>query len=153
MAIGTPAIPASDIPAPLTTTNVTATPTLEATKEKRRQSFFGTISGKKERRTDTASDAEGTDGEGRKSSGNKLGGLFRKASRSTKGPSAPMTESSLLPGPISEDTVATTEAVPTAESTAEPLSEGNLHPSMNGKASEPGMSDGMPQQTPVPASA
>lgn len=149
---GTPATPGRDVPIPPTTTNVTATPAPEATKEKRRQSFFGTISGKKERRTDATSDAEGTDGEGRKSSGNKLGGLFRKASRSTKAPSAPMTESS-LPGPISEDTAATTEAAPMTESAAEPLSEGNLHPSMNGKASKPDMSGGMPQQTPVPASA
>ena len=153
MGTGTPAIPGSDMPAPSTITNVTATPTPEATKEKRRQSFFGSISGKKERRVDASSDAEGTDGEGRKSSSNKLGGLFRKASRSTKGPSTPMTEPSLLPGPISEDTAATTEAAPVAEPTAEPLSEGNLRSSMNGNASEPGMSHGMPQQTPVPASA
>lgn len=153
MATGTPAIAGSEAPVPSTTTNVTATPTPEATKEKRRQSFFNTISGKKERRTDVTSDAEGTDAEGRKTSGNKLGGLFRKASRSTKGPSAPMTESSPLPGPISEDTAATTEAPPTTKATAEPSSEGIVPPSMNGKASEPGMSEGIPQQTPVPASA
>ncbi|KAL9123095.1 MAG: hypothetical protein Q9187_000346 [Circinaria calcarea] len=153
MAIGTPGIPGSEAPVPSTTTDVTATPTPEATKEKRRQSFFNTISGKKERRTDATSDAEGTDGEGRKTSGNKLGGLFRKASRSTKGPSAPMTESSPLSGPISEDTAATMEARPTTKATAEPSSEGIVPTSMNGKASEPGMSEGIPQQTPVPTSA
>ncbi|KAL8794463.1 MAG: hypothetical protein Q9195_002936 [Heterodermia aff. obscurata] len=48
-------------------------------KPARRSSFFNALGTKKERKTDATSDAEGTDGEGKKSS--KFGGLFRKPSR------------------------------------------------------------------------
>ena len=73
-------------------------------KDKRRSSFFGTLSGKKERRSaetkekkseSAISDAEATDGEGKKS--NKLQGLFRKASKSSKPTTGPVTDSSAPP--------------------------------------------------------
>ena len=75
-------------------------------KEKRRQSFFGSLGGKKDRKVDSSSDNEAT--------GGKLGGIFRRASRSTKGSQNAMTDSSAPPAPISKDLPATTEAVPEA---------------------------------------
>ena len=91
LATDTPSAPDNSVPAPATTetpskdipTSPIAT-TPDTSKDKRRQSFFGTLGGKKERRTDVTSDSEVTDGEGKKSASGKLGGLFRKASRSTK---------------------------------------------------------------------
>lgn len=54
-------------------------------KDKRRTSFFGAFSVKKEKKADT-SDNEVTDGENKehKAKSNKLGGLFRKPSKAVK---------------------------------------------------------------------
>ncbi|MCJ1483384.1 hypothetical protein MMC06_003551 [Schaereria dolodes] len=119
VARGTPtapgnAISATESPAIGTTTSATAT-SPDVPKERRRQSFFGTLGGKKERRTDALSDAEVTDGEGKKSSSGKLGGIFRKASRSARstGSNKPTTDA---PAPISKDTPAITEASTNGES-------------------------------------
>lgn len=87
------------------------TPNESTLKEKRRSSFFSTL-GKKDKKTvdanqkksDSAvSDAEGTDSE-KKS--NKLQGLFRKASRSTKGANGVTADPDAPPVPAKESTVA-----------------------------------------------
>lgn len=62
------------------------TPSAQATtpdlgREKRRSSFFGNLGNKKEKRADVTSDTDITDGEGKKSTPAKFGGLFRKPSR------------------------------------------------------------------------
>lgn len=57
--------------------------TPDTTKPQRRSSFFNNLGTKKERRSEAISDAEGTDGEGKKSTASKFGGLFRKPSRAT----------------------------------------------------------------------
>ncbi len=65
-------------------TSPVASPTTpDTTKPQRRSSFFNNLGTKKERRSEAISDAEGTDGEGKKSTASKLGGLFRKPSRAT----------------------------------------------------------------------
>ena len=120
------------------------------TKEKRRQSFFNTLSGKKDRKPDTTSDTEMTDSEGKKPTSNKLGGLFRKASRSTKGPSTPVTDPAAPPAPISKDAPASTEETPATKS-SEPMTESASNAPMNEKSTESAMS--LPQPTPVSASA
>ncbi|MCJ1395174.1 hypothetical protein MMC18_008055 [Xylographa bjoerkii] len=106
IATGTPTALGSGVP-PTTTTDVVAPTNPEpAMKEKRRQSFFGSLGGKKDKKVDPSSDNEAT--------GGKLGGLFRRASRSTKGSQSAMTDSSVPPAPISKDLPATTEVVPEA---------------------------------------
>ena len=106
-ATGTPTAPGSGTPAPVAATEVT--PTESAMKEKRRQSFFGS---KKEKKADGSTES------------GKLGGLFRKASRSAKGPSGPVTDSSAPPAPIAKDVPATTDGVATTESTSTPTVNG-----------------------------
>ncbi|KAL8782491.1 MAG: hypothetical protein Q9213_005330 [Squamulea squamosa] len=83
-----PVVPAKDNePAPIshvapqpessaTETNSPVSP--DTTKANRRSSFFSNLGTKKEKRTGGVSDADGTDGEGKKSGG--FGGLLRKAS-------------------------------------------------------------------------
>ena len=106
MATGTPTAPGSGTPA-LTTTDVVAPISPEpAIKEKRRQSFFGSLGGKKDKKVDSTSDNETT--------GGKLGGMFRRASRSTKGFQAVLTDPSAPPAPIGKDLPVATEAVPEA---------------------------------------
>ena len=156
MSTDTPIEPSSETPAPTSIPTTAATAAApETTKEKRRQSFFGTKASKKEKKTDTTSDAEMTDGEGKKSAAGKLGGLFRKASRSTKGSSGPMTDSSTPPVPISKDAPATTEAMsPTTESAAAPMANETMDSSMSEKPAESAMPESMgSQQTAVSASA
>ena len=118
------------------------------TKEKRRQSFFNTISGKKDKKPEPTSDTEMTDGEGKKTASNKLGGLFRKASRSTKGSSTLATDSTAPPVPTSKEAPANTEETP--EST-ELMTEGTPNAPMSEKAAESAIP--ISQPTPVSASA
>ena len=75
-------------------------------KEKRRQSFFGS---KKEKKADGSNES------------GKLGGLFRKASRSAKGTSGPVTDSSAPPAPVAKDVPSTTDGAATTESTPTPI--------------------------------
>ncbi len=65
------------------TSPVASPMTPDTTKPQRRSSFFNNLGTKKERRSEAISDAEGTDGEGKKSTASKFGGLFRKPSRAT----------------------------------------------------------------------
>lgn len=65
-------------------TSPVASPTTpETSKPQRRSSFFNNLGSRRERRSEAVSDAEGTDGEGKKSTTSKFGGLFRKPSRAT----------------------------------------------------------------------
>ena len=111
-------------PAGTSETAVATTPTTspvspDAAKANRRTSFFSNLGTKKEKRTGGVSDAEGTDGEGKKTGG--FGGLLRKASRaqgpkSTSKPAATTngaTESDAV-APVSKDsmTTETTNATP-----------------------------------------
>ena len=157
MSTGTPAHPGSEPPNPTSIPNASSTTTApDPTKEKRRQSFFGNMASKKERKVDATSDSEMTDGEGKKSAAGKLGGIFRKASRSTKGTSGPMTDSSAPPAPISKDTPSVTEAMPATDSTMMPaVPEGTAHSMGEGeKPTDLTMSEGVgSQQTAVSASA
>lgn len=95
----------------------------DTAKPARRTSFFNNLGTKKEKKTDAVSDAEGTDGEGKKSATSKLGGLFRKPSRATPGASA-KTESSSnnAPAPNNNEAPAATngEVAPESTSTTEP---------------------------------
>ena len=116
-ATGTPpTAPGSGAPAPVAATEVT--PTESAIKEKRRQSFFGS---KKEKKADGSAES------------GKLGGLFRKASRSAKSLSGPVTDSSIPPAPVAKDVPATTDEVATTEPTSALMVNGIE----NEKATEP----------------
>ncbi|MCJ1403291.1 hypothetical protein MMC11_006514 [Xylographa trunciseda] len=116
VATGTPTAPGTGVPPPATTDIMTPTNPEPVIKEKRRQSFFGSLGGKKDKKVDSSSDNEAP--------GGKLGGLFRRASRSSKGSPSAMTDSSAPPAPISKDLPATTEAVPeTTETPAHVTSE------------------------------
>ncbi|KAL8757672.1 MAG: hypothetical protein Q9199_002053 [Rusavskia elegans] len=91
------------------TTPTTSPVSADTAKANRRSSFFGNLGTKKEKRTGGVSDAEGTDGEGKKSGG--FGGLLRKASRAQgpKSASKPMATTngaadSDVPAPLSKDT-------------------------------------------------
>ncbi|KAL9029797.1 MAG: hypothetical protein Q9196_001997 [Gyalolechia fulgens] len=108
---------------PLATTPISP----ETAKASRRSSFFSNLGTKKEKRTGGVSDAEGTDGEGKKSGG--FGGLLRKASRVQGHKPAPKPASATegvadpeAPAPISKDMEPTTnsEAVPESTTTATP---------------------------------
>ncbi|MCJ1475595.1 hypothetical protein MMC13_004258 [Lambiella insularis] len=100
-ATGAPIAPGSGTSAPVATDAVATTGPADIAKDKRRQSFFGGLGGKKERKTDPSSDSETT--------GGKLGGMFRRASRSTKGSQAPGTDPAIPPTPISKDIRSTIE--------------------------------------------
>jgi len=106
VATGTPTAPGSGVPPPTTTDVMTPSSPEPVVKEKRRQSFFGSLGGKKDKKVDSSSDNEAT--------GGKLGGIFRKASRSAKGSQSAMTDSSTPPAPISKDLPTTDEAAPEA---------------------------------------
>lgn len=113
----------------------TTSPTSPETgKPSRRSSFFNNLGTKKEKRSDAVSDAEGTDGEGKKSTGSKLGGLFRKPSRATPTSSTKpehsataATETTDGPAPISKEAPAATngdgvpESIVTIESQQTPV--------------------------------
>ncbi|KAL8907083.1 MAG: hypothetical protein Q9207_001624 [Kuettlingeria erythrocarpa] len=94
-------------------TTSTASPVSpDNSKANRRSSFFSNLGTKKEKKTAGVSDAEGTDGEGRKSGG--FGGLLRKASRAQGSRSANKTTPATdgvteteAPAPISKDAPAT----------------------------------------------
>ncbi|MCJ1439021.1 hypothetical protein MMC27_008411 [Xylographa pallens] len=130
--------PGSGILSPMTTDVVTPASPEPVMKEKRRQSFFGSLGGKKDRKVDSSSDNEAT--------GGKLGGMFRRASRSTKGSQSAMTDSPAPPAPISKDLPATTEAVPEA---AEAHTHVAGEPALAGDAHEPNMPE--PVTTSQPA--
>ncbi|MCJ1380494.1 hypothetical protein MMC17_003599 [Xylographa soralifera] len=115
IATETTTAPGSGIPPSTTTDIVTPASSEPVMKEKRRQSFFGSLGGKKDRKVDSSSDNEAT--------GGKLGGIFRRASRSTKASQSAITDSSAPPDPISKDLLATTEAVPEAAETHTHLAE------------------------------
>ena len=109
-AIETPAAVTESVPTPET-----------SLKDKRRSSFFGTLSGKKDKKPlelmdkkseSAVSDAEATDGEGKKS--NKLQGLFRKASKSNKPTTGPVTDSSIPPAVPAKEGEEPTETPSTA---------------------------------------
>ena len=63
-------------------TAAVASPTTPSA-DKRRTSFFNALGGKKEKKTEGTSEAEGIDAEGKKSNTGKFTGLFRKPSRAT----------------------------------------------------------------------
>ncbi|KAL8854559.1 MAG: hypothetical protein Q9221_000594 [Calogaya cf. arnoldii] len=100
----------------------------DTAKGNRRSSFFSNLGTKKEKRTGGLSDAEGTDGEGKKTGG--FGGLLRKASRAQgpKSGSKPVSTTdgaadNEAPAPISKDattteTTGTTSGDVVPESTA-----------------------------------
>ncbi|KAL8929856.1 MAG: hypothetical protein Q9208_001000 [Pyrenodesmia sp. 3 TL-2023] len=100
-----PSTTAETVPAPTSTTSPVSP---DNSKANRRSSFFSNLGTKKEKRTGGVSDAEGTDGEGKKSGG--IGGLLRKASRAQGSRSAnkttPTTDGATeteAPAPISKD--------------------------------------------------
>lgn len=123
--------PTVDTTAPAATTTETAPATSSTTspvspdmsKANRRSSFFSNLGTKKEKRAGGVSDAEGTDGEGKKSGG--FGGLLRKASRAQGSRSAskttPATEgtSETAAAPIGKDARAT-ETLTHGEAAPEP---------------------------------
>lgn len=94
-------------------TTSTASPVSpDNSKANRRSSFFSNLGTKREKKTGGVSDAEGTDGEGKKSGG--FGGLLRKASRAQGSRSAnkttPTTDGATgaeAPAPTSKDAPAT----------------------------------------------
>lgn len=149
------------VTSPVTSPAATAT-TPENGKNSRRQSFFSTLGTKKEKRSGAISDGEATDGESKKSTSSKLGGLFRKPSRAQGGkptseaadpiPALPK-ETTDAPAPITKDAPATTETMHTnGETAAEPhlpAAEKSFGDVDNGA-----VSSSHPQQTPaVEASA
>ncbi|KAL8948390.1 MAG: hypothetical protein Q9222_005417 [Ikaeria aurantiellina] len=104
-------------------TSATSPVTPDTAKGNRRTSFFGNLGTKKEKKVGGVSDAEGTDGEGKKSGG--FGGLLRKASRAqghkptskttaTTNGAATETETS---APVSKD-IPVTEKTTTSGATA-----------------------------------
>ncbi|KAL8736222.1 MAG: hypothetical protein Q9166_000377 [cf. Caloplaca sp. 2 TL-2023] len=131
------------------TTTSTASPVSpDATKANRRSSFFSNLGTKKEKRTGAVSDAEGTDGEGKKSGG--FGGLLRKASRAQGPKSAskptPATEGAAdteAPASTSKD-VAVAEPTTTNSTTNSGTIPGNVVPESTIATSQP---------TPVQATA
>ncbi|KAL9003439.1 MAG: hypothetical protein Q9188_003689 [Gyalolechia gomerana] len=126
--------PTVDTNAPATTTETPASTSAttpispDTTKANRRSSFFSNLGTKKEKRAGGVSDAEGTDGEGKKSGG--FGGLLRKASRAQGHKPAPKPTPATdgvadkeAPAPISKNTRSTepttnSEAVPESTTTA-----------------------------------
>lgn len=120
------------VPGPATTTEAPSTST-PPVKDKRRQSFFGSLGGKK----DKSPTAE--------TSGKGLTGLFRKASSAAKG-------GDKAPAPPSKDVPPVPSTTETTPATAtEPLTNGAEHE----KASEPVVPEttSTTQPTPIHASA
>lgn len=133
------AVPTTTTEAAPATTSATSPVTPDTSKTNRRTSFFSNLGTKKEKRSGGVSDAEGTDGEGKKSGG--FGGLLRKASRAqgSRSASKPAPTSTTngvseteTPAPISKD--APTETTTLGEASHEPTTTA-------------------PQQTPVQATA
>ena len=123
----------SAVPNEVTSSPVNSSANPDTTKPQRRTSFFNNLGTKKEKRSEAISDAEGTDGEGKKSTGSKLGGLFRKPSRAVASnntktePATPGTGNVTgvegTPAPISKEEPAATngnDIVPEATSRTEP---------------------------------
>ncbi|KAL8693016.1 MAG: hypothetical protein Q9218_002073 [Villophora microphyllina] len=105
--------PPAEVTENATTTNTMTSPVSpDTTKANRRTSFFSNLGTKKEKRAGAVSDAEGTDGEGKKAGG--FGGLLRKASRAQGSRTTPKTTPATngvtdtqAPAPISKETPAT----------------------------------------------
>ncbi|KAL8874402.1 MAG: hypothetical protein Q9174_000247 [Haloplaca sp. 1 TL-2023] len=130
----------------------TATPTATSTsaispdtKANRRSSFFSNLGTKKEKKTGGVSDAEGTDGEGKKSGG--FGGLLRKASRA-QGP-----RSASKPTPASDGAADTEAPAPISKDTPTEGTLTNGETTTGDVAPEPTTTTTTSQQTPVQASA
>lgn len=144
--------PSTTAPASTTAADTTETsalvdsPSVPATspepgKEKRRSSFFGNLGTKREKRTDVTSDADIPDGEGKKSTPAKFGGLFRKPSR--------VASSGNRSG---NNATSPTPNVP--ESIESPVSGGKDVPADTGDAgATPEPATGPAQHTPVSATA
>lgn len=97
------------------TSPVASPPNPDTTKPQRRSSFFNNLGTKKERRSEAISDTEGTDGEGKKSTASKFGGLFRKPSRAT-----PTTNTKIEPTTTGKAVVEDTIDAPALFSKGEP---------------------------------
>lgn len=135
----------TNAPAGTTETAVATTPTTspvstDAAKANRRTSFFSNLGTKKEKRTGGVSDAEGTDGEGKKTGG--FGGLLRKASRA-QGPKS------------ASKPAATTNGAPESDAAAPVNKDSTTTETMNTTSSEvvPESTPQTSQQTPVQAAA
>ncbi|KAL8859456.1 MAG: hypothetical protein Q9178_004134 [Gyalolechia marmorata] len=115
--------PAVDTNAPVTTTETAPATTStssavspDTTKANRRSSFFSNLGTKKEKKTGGVSDAEGTDGEGKKAGG--FGGLLRKASRAQGQRSASKATATTNGAADPEAAAAVNKDTPAAEATA-----------------------------------
>ncbi|KAI9804293.1 MAG: hypothetical protein M1833_007100 [Piccolia ochrophora] len=122
-----PTVAETEAPTKLTTDKETPAPAPEAspepiTKDRRRSSFFGTLSSKKERKTD-ASDSEGT---------SKFGGIVRKASRAVKGQKDTSKKEPAPAAPITEKT----DNAAVEDKTAAPAATGASAPIEGGPVSE-----------------
>ena len=138
--------------APTTGATETAAPTATSTsavspdtKANRRSSFFSNLGTKKEKKTGGVSDAEGTDGEGKKSGG--FGGLLRKASRA-QGP-----KSASKPTPASDGAANTEAPAPISKDTPTEGTLTNGGTTTGDVVPEPTTKTTTSQQTPVQASA
>lgn len=127
----------------------TATTPEAASKEKRRQSFFTINSSKKEKKEGAISDTEVTDGEGKKPTSGKLGGIFRRVSRSAKGAISPSHDETTAP-PLPSKDVAAVE--PTTEAAAVPETNGAVEPAVE-KPAEPTVPESTASAPAVSASA
>ncbi|KAL8654276.1 MAG: hypothetical protein Q9226_003502 [Calogaya cf. arnoldii] len=137
-ALDTNATGATNETAPATTPVASAV-SPDTAKGNRRSSFFSNLGTKKEKRSGGVSDAEGTDGEGKKSGG--FGGLLRKASRA-QGPKSSSK-------PVATDVAADNEA-------PVPISKGATTTESSGTTSGdvlPEPTATTSQQTPVQAAA
>ena len=144
--VSEPAVPET---APATT-STTSPVSPETTKANRRSSFFSNLGTKKEKKINTTSDTEVTDGEGKKSGG--FSGLLRKASRAqgarpskATAPTTGAATEAEAPAPADKETAAT-EPTTNGETATEPSA---------GAVAEtaPETTTAAPQQTPVQATA
>ena len=111
---------------PATETTATAEPAQVTPKDKRRTSIFGSLGGKKEKKSET-SEGEGAESDSKPKS-NKLGGLFRKPSKAVKTAdkdkeAAPAESEAIPEGTEKAETEApaTTEAANGVEATEETI--------------------------------
>ncbi|KAL8841680.1 MAG: hypothetical protein Q9176_003075 [Flavoplaca citrina] len=132
--------PAGTSESAVATTPTTSPVSPDAAKANRRTSFFSNLGTKKEKRTGGVSDAEGTDGEGKKTGG--FGGLLRKASRA-QGPKS------------TSKPAATTNGATESEAAAPVSKDGTTAETTNTTSSEvvPESTPKTSQQTPVQAAA
>ncbi|KAL9046633.1 MAG: hypothetical protein Q9214_000578 [Letrouitia sp. 1 TL-2023] len=142
-----PTAAAENAPAATSTASPTSPDTAKAN---RRSSFFG-MGSKKEKKVGTTSDAEGTDGEGKKSGG--FSGLLRKASRAQGSKPNKVTTANNTTAPAESETPApVSKETQTAEATTD--GEDAAKSSTNATtATEPGEAAPTSQQTPVQATA